>query len=152
MLRVREERQGGDASPPKVVLTLKRRLQATDGYFVAEESECALPLDAWREVQGGSRDLGSVNAAPLDAMAIDTPLRCHGVMQNTRHVILCEGFTLEVDRTELPGGRVDAEVEIETDDPDGARHVVQTHAAAAHVSLFPQTRGKYSRFLEALAG
>ena len=71
-------------------------------------------------------------------------------MVNRRHVVHLEGYVLEVDRTELPGGRVDAEVEVETDDPEGARRLVQGRADAAGVELFPQTRGKYARFRAAL--
>ena len=151
MLRVREERLEDDDAKPRVILTLKRRLQATEGYFVAEETECSLDLTAWEAVRAGLRDLKTLDAEPLDAVGIDSPLVCHGVMHNTRHVIPCEGFTLEVDRTELPGGRVDAEVEVETGDPEGARRLVEARAAAAGVDLFAQTVGKYARFLAALA-
>ena len=152
MLRVRESRPVDSGGPITVVLTVKRRLVATDGYFVAEETECALDPAAWEDVRSGGRDLASLDATPLAGLGVDTPLRCHGVMRNTRHVIACGGFTLEVDRTELPGGRVDAEVEVETGDPEGARSLVQARAEAAGVALFPQTTGKYARFIASLAG
>lgn len=152
MLRVRESRRVDQQGPIEVVLTLKRRLQAVDGYFVAEEEECHLDLGPWSAVKAGTRDLTTLQAAPLDALSLQAPLRCHGVMRNTRTVIVDGGFTLEVDRTELPGGRVDAEVEVETDDPEGARRLVEAKAEAAGVALFPQAAGKYARFLAALAG
>ena len=152
LLRVRESRRLDTVAPMTVVLTVKRRLEATNGYFVAEEDECDLDLTAWEAVRDGERDLGSLDAPPLNDLGLDSALRCHGVMRNTRHVIACEGFTLEVDRTELPGGRVDAEVEVETHDPEGARAVVKALADAAGVALFPQTTGKYARFIASLAG
>ena len=150
MLRVRESRRRDAEAAPTVVLTVKRRLRAKDGYFVAEEHECPLALDDWRAVQEGTRGLASLKPSPLADLAIDSPLRCHGVMRNLRHVVHLEGYVLEVDRTELPGGRVDAEVEVETDDPEGARRLVTARAAAAGVTLFPQTKGKYARFRAAL--
>ncbi|MDP6942510.1 MAG: CYTH domain-containing protein [Myxococcota bacterium] len=151
MLRVRENRRLDVESSVSIVLTLKRRLNAAAGYFVAEEVECDLATDGWRAVRDGERDLSTLSAPPLADLAIDTPLRCHGVMRNTRHVIELGGYVLEVDRTELPGDRVDAEIEVETDDPDGARQLVQARADRAGVQLFDQTLGKYARFVAALA-
>ena len=151
MLRVRENNRLDTDATIEVILTVKRRTAAKDGYFVAEETECALNLEDWREVRDADRPLGTLNAGPLEALKLTSPLRCHGVMRNTRHVILCEGFTLEVDRTELPGGRIDAEVEVETDDAAGARALVEDKAKEAGVTLFPQTTGKYARFLASLS-
>ena len=61
-----------------------------------------------------------------------------------------QGFLLEVDRTTFPDGSVDAEVEIETIDLDGARHAVEAVAAKAGVELFDQIKGKHRRFRERL--
>ena len=41
-------------------------------------------------------------------------------------------------------------IEVETDDPEGARQLVHARADAANITLFPQTRGKYARFVRAL--
>ena len=152
MVRVRVSRYLQSDTPDVIVLTRKRRLQAKEGYFVAEELEVSLDPTQWAEVQSGTRDLLDLDPEPLRDLGITSPLRCHGVMTNLRRVIDCEGFVLEVDRTLLPGDRIECEVEVETDDPEGARRLVTERAKAAGVELFPQTRGKYARFRAALAG
>ena len=152
MVRVRVSRRLDVAGPDEVILTRKRRLQAKEGYFIAEELEETLELSRWHAVRDGERDLLELDPEPLRDLGLSPPLTCHGVMRNVRHVIDCEGFVLEVDRTELPGDRVDCEVEVETDDPEGARRLVTERATAAGVTLFAQDRGKYNRFRAALAG
>jgi adenylate cyclase class IV len=152
MVRVRVSRRLDCDTPDVIVLTRKRRLQAHDGYFIAEEVESPLEPARWAEVLSGQRDLLDLDPEPLRGLGLTSPLTCHGVMRNLRHVIDCGGFVLEVDRTELPGDRVDCEVEVETDDPEGARRLVTARADAAGVALFAQERGKYARFLAALAG
>ena len=84
-------------------MTLKRRLEATEGYFIAEERECALESAEWEAVRRGERDLSTLSPEPLRALNIQGPFTCHGIMRNTRHVIHCEGFILEVDRTLVQG-------------------------------------------------
>jgi hypothetical protein len=70
-----------------------------------------------------------------------------GLFHNTRHCIPFHGFNLEVDRTLFPNGRVDAEIEVETEAHDRARELLQAFAARYGFDLTPQTLGKYSRFL-----
>ena len=151
MVRVRVSRRLDSEAPDVITLTRKRRLEAKEGYFIAEEVEAPLDPAAWASVQAGTQGLLDLDPEPLRDLALTAPLICHGIMRNVRHVIDCEGFVLEVDRTELPGDRVDCEVEVETDDPEGARHLVTTRAKAAGVALFAQERGKYARFRAALA-
>ncbi len=151
MVRVRESRHLHPEGPTTVELTVKRRLASEDGYFVADERECALDPDLWRRVLLGERDLSAIGAAPLAPLSLSVLIR-HGTMRNVRHVIPLGPYTLEVDRTELPGGRIDAEVEVETHDPEGARRQVTILAERAGVSLVSQTLGKYARFIEASRG
>jgi hypothetical protein len=79
-------------------------------------------------------------------------LRRLGWMRNLRCVVEVEGEGwVEVDRTELPGGRIQHEVEIETQDEALLRRLmvwVMETAPSAEVS----TVGKFSRFLEAVGG
>lgn len=150
---VRLRREDVEGRPSTVTLTLKRRTSKTDGVFVAREDEAQLPLALWERVIAGDADLAD---APFEGGTLGghlgvQSLQSRGGMRNRRVVVDAEGYVLEVDETHLPGGRVDAEVEVETADPEGARQVVEAAAARAGVSLAPQTRGKYSRFLEALA-
>ena len=77
-----------------------------------------------------------------------TALTVRGATTNLRRRVRAGGFLLEVDETRFPDGSVDAEVEVETDDPEGARAVVEAAAAEAGVALAVQTLGKYARFLE----
>ena len=79
-------------------------------------------------------------------------LRRLGWMRNLRCRVEAEGGGLvEVDRTELPGGKIHHEVEIETWDEALLRRLmawVRETAPSAEVT----TVGKFSRFLEAVAG
>ncbi len=150
MVRVREERDG-DGTRRAVRLTLKRRTSIVEGVFSSQELEAPVDLAVWQGIVAGDQDLA---AAPLDLvrslcaeLGIGSLVR-QGTMANVRHVIAHRGFVLEVDRTTFPDGSVDVEVEVETDDPDGARALVQEVAAKAGIELFVQTKGKYARFCE----
>lgn len=77
-----------------------------------------------------------------------------GQVKNTREVFaLGQGYIAELDRTELPGGRVDYEVEIELRNDShtylGARNALQLHTSIK-CSALPPSRSKYARFLNCL--
>lgn len=153
MVRVREERRRDAAAAPRPVrLTLKQRRRVEAGVFLADERECDVEDALWAAVQAGELDLAQAPVVLLQDLAAELGLRAlqrHAVMTNLRHVIELGGYTLEVDRTELPGERVDAEVEVETEDPEGARSLVLEVAARAGVTLYEQTLSKYARLLSA---
>lgn len=146
MVRVRSEARDREAA--RHVLTVKAGSRVVDGFFVAEEREAAL-TDAERAAivadPGALLELALGPARWLVEQGVGR-LVALGGMQNRRHVVHHRGFVLEVDRTEFPGGVIEAEVEVETDRPEAARAVVLEVAATAGVELRPQTLGKFTRF------
>lgn len=130
MVRVREE---AGASR----LQIKDRISRAGGLLVSRERDEPLTPAAWRALED---EVG----APLEPL---------GSVANTREVYdLGEGYLAEVDRTELPGGRVDYEVEIELrrdeHTADGARAALE--AACPSGAPRPISTPKYQRFLEAI--
>ncbi len=157
MARVRSQRRtDSSASDPWIVLTVKRRRSpADDGLFIAQEHEERVAHDVWQRFKD-QEDAEWVGSGPAssEVHAVCGPsgrLRVFGVMTNLRTVVQVEGFTLEIDRTSFPDGSVDTEVEVETDDPDGARVLLARLARDAGVSMTPQSLGKYARFLQRTA-
>ena len=148
MVRLRVETVEGSS---RALLTLKRRLKAQGGVVLSWEKEEDFPLEPARRVAAGLMDAMEVQQAGVAWLAKAlgvTSLRHEGTLKNHRTVILAEGFTLEVDESHFPDGSVDAEVEVETEDPEGARSLVRALAAGAKVALFEQERGKYTRYLQ----
>lgn len=77
-------------------------------------------------------------------------LRRLGWMRNHRCVVELEGLgTVELDRTELPGGTVHFEVEVETSSAELHEALVMRVGAIVPSARFSKT-GKFSRFLSAL--
>ena len=152
MVRVREERSEGAPSPRQVILTLKRRVSATDGFFVAHEVERSLDPEDWEEVRSGAQDLLSLSCDALQTIRDlgASRLELRGTMVNLRRKIHLGGFVLEVDRTTFPNDVVESEIEVETDRPEEARALLEEAARDAGITLRVQTRGKYGRLLEHL--
>ena len=150
MVRVREARDGAGVLRG-VKLTLKRRTSIQHGVFLSEEIEESVDPAIWRSIAAGEVDLADAPLQPITTLCAElsiVSLRPHGAMVNTRHCVHQGTFLLEVDRTTFPDGSVDAEVEVETDDPEGARALVHGLADQAGDALFVQTKGKYQRFCE----
>ena len=155
MVRVRESVTQGDESPQPVILTIKRRAEVNNGLFIAQEDEYELDNEAWQVVRDDGGDLRQAGVEPLEALceALGVSMLFKvGAFRNTRRCIPLQGLMLEVDRTEFPGGRVDVEVEVETEEVERARHVLMTIADAHHLHLQPQALGKYSRFVAIING
>lgn len=152
MLRVRTERRS-DEDTPRVIVTAKRKKDATAGVFRSEEHEGPLDAAVWEAVRAGSRELAAVELEPIlwaRAQAGFDRLAVRTSMVNERHVIPWEGYTLEVDRTTFgpgPGG-VEAEIECETEDAAGVRAALDALLAELGVEVFEQTRSKYQRLLD----
>ncbi len=146
MVRVRSEAR--DLEAARHVLTVKAGARALDGFFVAEEREAVLTEAERLAILADPGALLGLALGPAQWLVDQGVGRlvALGGMQNRRHVVHHRGFVLEVDRTEFPGGVVEAEVEVETDRPEAARAVVLEVAAAAGVELRAQTLGKFTRF------
>lgn len=132
-------------------LTLKRRVRAQDGVFLSWELEETFPMGDAQTVLGGHQDLMEIPHEGTRWLAQELQvrsLRPQGSLTNVRHVIDYQGYILEVDRSEFPDGSVDVEIEIETEDPEGARRAVTTLARRKEIPLFEQTLGKYTRVLQ----
>lgn len=152
MLRVRErwEVVGAERRLIDAVMTAKRKRSDEHGIFVADEHEHAVELKAWRAFTAGEGTMEALEGPALAWARGEVGLKAlavQGAMTNRRHVVPWGGFTLEVDRTEYPDGTVDAEIEVETDDGEGARGLIETMAREAEVELTPQALTKYERFL-----
>ena len=151
MVRVREVWQVREAARSReaLLLTAKRRRSVDNGVFVAEEHEQPLDAERWEAFEAGAELAGATGPVFdwLAANGLRGPWRIEGEMRNERREIPVEGYRLEVDRTTFPDGTVDAEVEVETADPEGARVLLARLAAGAGVALRPQTLTKYARFL-----
>ena len=154
MLRLRGEFVPGKRVPERVILTAKRRPRAAtaEGVFVADEIESDLPAERWEALAAGALNLLALTTHPsewicreLDIDA-DHPVVCVGRTINLRRRIRYEGFDLELDETTFPNGRIDAEIEVETEAPDRARRILMELGARAGVRLTAQKRGKYARF------
>jgi hypothetical protein len=149
MLRVRQE--GGD-----VVATLKSGARLEGGTLRAREQEAAVDPDEWTAIVSGRAAVGGLRVEPVRAVLLavggDADLRIRGTMRNRRSVHRVAGFTVELDRTELPDGSVSFEIEVETEHPDEAREALVERLEQGGVRWSEQTLTKYERFLRALEG
>ena len=148
MLRVREVGE-------KIIATFKSEATLIDGYLQCREQESPLTPMQWKEVLEGKTPLENVDVATIDAARKCAPqgvgFEVLGVVLNTRRVYrLPSGYDMELDRTELPGGRIDVEVEIETDRPEIVRAEVEGILKTYEIAWSHQNKPKYARFLEAL--
>lgn len=147
MLRVRE----GDG-PPTVTLKVRARLAA--GVLEAREVEASLDAGMWEEIRLGERGMETLDVAPVrvavDLLGSAARFEKQGSMRNRRERHALGALVLELDRTELPDGTLHFEVEVETDDPAGARLAVEALLRSCGAGWTEQTRSKYQRFLEHL--
>jgi len=76
------------------------------------------------------------------------PLVWAGSMENRRRTYrTCGGLCLEVDASRYSSGAEDFEVEVETDDPDRDRPLLESLLAGLGLRVEPQPETKYQRFL-----
>lgn len=147
MLRVRE----GDGPP---TVTLKVRARLAEGVLEAREVEASLDAGTWEEIRLGARGMESLDVAPVrvavDLLGSPARLEVQGTMRNRRERHTMGGRVLELDRTELPDGTRDFEVEVETDDPADTRQAVEALLRSCGAGWTEQTQSKYQRFLEHL--
>lgn len=147
MLRVRE-----GAGAPVATLKLGARLQ--DGVLAAREVEAPLEAGDWEQVARGERGLESVEVSPVRVALAHLPpgaqLQLVGTMRNRRSVHELGGLLVELDRTELPDGTVDHEVELETAEPEAARARLVAVLDGCEARWAEQPATKVQRFLAAL--
>ena len=154
MVRLRETQRRGAAAATSVRLTLKRKRSVEAGVFLSEEIEDDVPTATWEAVRDGRVNLVAVDVAPIRDLVAQlglTSLQHQVTMTNVRRVIEVQGYTLEVDHTRFTNRAEEGEVECETEDPAGARRLIDAAAARAGVRLVEQDRSKYARLLAYLA-
>ncbi len=138
MVRLREKQKRGAGASSTVRLTLKRKRSVEAGVFVSEEIEDDVPRSTWEAVRDGQLDLATVDLPAIRDLVARLGLAglAHQVtMTNIRRVIEIEGYTLEVDHTTFTPSAEEGEVECETQDPAGARRLIDAAAERAGVRL-----------------
>lgn len=153
-LRMRCEREGETA---RYMLTLKGPTQWSAALAVRSEEELELTAASATAILRGGLDPRESPLASLRAMAADLALPhllSLGAMTNERTILrLPEEPTilLELDRSRFPDESTACELEVEL--PPTAEDIVASVRAAltgCGVDWRPQTRGKFSRFLDCL--
>ena len=147
MLRIRK---AGDS----IVATLKSDATFVDGYMQCTEIEEGVAPAIWADVDASAGGISALDIPPvIRALALldhGEKLIALGEARNTRRVYhRSGGRVFEVDRTVLPGGRVEAEIEVETSDPHAVRSELEALLNAHQIAWRPQSKTKYERFLEA---
>ncbi len=147
VIRIRLERG-------KAVFTVKLGA-LKDGLASAQEYE-----EAWRgpleEMPPASISMWDAGHAGLHALehrfGKRFPLVWVGKMINQRRLYrTAEGLCMEVDASRYPDGEEDYEVEVETDDPERDRGLLEALLDRLGVRFVPQPATKYQRFLRHLA-
>ncbi len=154
MVRFREQ-GSDDMNAGQVILTVKRRVAKEAGVFRAEESEEEVDTSVWEEILSGRRNLDELESPALQGLrrsGISGAWRSQGCLVNKRHVVPLEGFVLEIDQTTFDDGHIDVEVEVETEDIEGAKRLLTRIGKEYGIVFFDQTYGKYSRFLSRTLG
>jgi len=146
VIRIRLERG-------KAVFTVKLGA-LKDGLASAQEYE-----EAWRgpleEMPPTSIAMWDAGHAGLHALehrfGKRFPLVWVGKMINRRRLYrTAAGLCMEVDASRYPDGEEDYEVEVETDDPERDRGLLEALLDRLGVHFVPQPATKYQRFLEHL--
>ena len=149
MVRVRE-------TSDSLVITVKDRANVADSLLLSSrERTTPVSKAQWRSVHRGHCALTELPIPLCQDLyrEVGQHLFPLGSMVNNRRVYtLSEGYIVEVDRTELPAGRVDFEVEIELRQDDHTTDAALRclYAAVPTFAGQPDPTTKYARFLEAL--
>ncbi len=135
----------------KALLTVK--LGALhNGLATAQEYEETWPGPAGR-MPPSSSEIWETGHAGLKALEQQFggpfPLKWVGSMANLRKIYRTnEGLCLEVDASRYPDGHEDYEVEVETDDPQRDRGLLEGLLSRLGIPFTPQPATKYQRFLQ----
>lgn len=142
-VRLRREERGQEV---RVLLTCKRRLQAVGGgAHHHEEWEEVLPQAQWH---ASERVLDAAVPLPPHVRAVQGAARlvCLGGFGNRRWEFDHHGELLCLDRTSLPG-RVDHELEIETQRPQESAAAWSERLAGWGIPWAVQPVTKFARYL-----
>jgi uncharacterized protein YjbK len=147
VIRIRLERG-------KAVLTVKLGV-LTNGLATAQEYEEPWS-DPSEEMPPPSEALWGSGHGGLTALeqrfGKRFPLVWLGSMVNERKLYRSvEGLCMEVDASRYPDGEEDYEVEVETEDPERDREILEALLGDLGIRFVPQTATKYQRFLQHLA-
>lgn len=153
MVRVRQ-------TSDRLEVTAKDRVASEPGASTlrSRERNAALTEKQWRAVHRGRCALTELPiplCAELHAEAGDHLYPLGSIVNTREEYPLAGGYLAEVDRTELPGGRVDYEVELEFRQPEhtaqGALNALRDAAPGIDSLVFTgEPTPKYARFLEAM--
>ncbi len=131
------------------ILTYKRGLDLSAGYFQATELETPLTQGQLRAIFAG--DLGAIaDTIPGHYFSERHYAHCQfqGTLANTR---LCyprpQGETWELDLSHFGATRCDCELEVETEERQRVMEEIEELAQRAQLSYGLQTQTKYERFL-----
>lgn len=133
-------------------MTLKYGLTVENGYFRAANFEEEIPESVYNElIVKRNTDVflqysNSVTGALWNFIP-RKPLQCIGSIENERSVYVRDGFQLECDHTRYHTGHEDFEIEIETDDTEQARQLIDRLNTNYILNLQPQIYTKFERFL-----
>lgn len=123
-----------------------------DGLATAEEYEETWqgPLDEMPPPSNAIWETGHAGLKALEeAWGKRFPLVWLGKMVNQRRLYrTAGGLCVEVDASRYPDGREDYEVEVETEEPDRDRVLLEALLDRTGIRYVPQPATKYQRFLE----
>ena len=129
-------------------LTLKLGRSQREGYFESLEINCLLSQVQAEEILSGpkwSRALWALS--PLQRLRQEFGLEqlvMLGSLRNVRHRCPQQGWVAELDISRFPGGQIDYELEVETDQVERVQRALEPLRALLTV----QTKTKFRRFLE----
>jgi len=129
-----------------ILLTHKYDLQVEDGFFQCSQEEKEYPRNELTEAHE------ILALLPMDTFfeRLPTHLEVVGMMDNFRRVYDWNGFQLELDRTTMPNGVFQYELECETHTPMDLEVKIRDLFHELEIEFKPQTKTKYARFLESI--
>jgi uncharacterized protein YjbK len=151
-LNLRLRREDG-----RLLMTSKRRAGAGgEGVHRHDEWEEWLDPGLWERLDAPDLAAALPLPEPVRAALGGAPLVALGGFANRREEFRSASDGREdllcLDRTVLPGGRIDHELEIETSAPEAAAAEWGARLRAWTVAFTPQPATKFARFLAALDG
>lgn len=133
----------------RLLMTCKRRAAAIAGAHHHDEWEAWLDGDAGRRLDAAGAGLADLLPLPeaIRAVLAGAPLLAQGGFANHRQEFHDGAELLCLDRTTLPAGRVDHELEIETPDPAAATARWAARLDGWGIAHQHQPLTKFARFL-----
>mmetsp|Transcript_30132 Transcript_30132/g.85068 ORF Transcript_30132/g.85068 Transcript_30132/m.85068 type:complete len:199 (-) Transcript_30132:32-628(-) len=136
---------GGDK---RAVLTLKGKMQITDGVGRATEVEESVDAVASRQFLKDASTLAKLDSELMHQCRSNfcfKTLQCMGGFKNLRREFHWEGHLLELDKTIFDHGTV-FEIEVETASPEQLRPKLEQFLADNSISFQYSTNSKFANF------